>query len=171
MYNSARVHNSNPTIFKPWIKYILRGEDRPVGISVYLRLVIPHKLTKIESTHLPKSIREAGEIVPYISRIINPVGPTIEKYGKILSVFRTISINSYYFNVLIPNYENYLRPAWRQTLQEIQTNLIPESYHLKSEVGSLRISASRFDSVDVMEDTIIANLGAYHSKYSRGIEY
>jgi len=161
IYNSARVHNSDPGVLSKCTQYILWGHKKPMGLTLLLQLVIPHKIDPANASLLPESVQEAGEIVPYMMRIAKPYNPQLVPYTKVIAISRIVALNSYYFWVFIPEQEQYSRPAWRSTLKKLQHDLIPDSHRLISARNEMFVPASNTDFVDVFGPSILANWDFY----------
>lgn len=165
IYNSARVTNSEPYLFAKWAKYMLHGRGRPEGLTILIRLVIPHKVDPADAKLLPESVQKAGEIVPYMVRIAKHASPLLVRYEQILTLYRIVALNSYYFHVLIPGQDQYSRSAWRRIMRQFQQEVVPQAYRLKPESNEIRLTASRFDFVDVFGPSILANFDLYNSEF------
>lgn len=168
LYNSARVHSSEPSIFRKWLKYTLCGMEKPEGFTVFLRIVIPHKLTSAEAANLPdlpESVRKAGELVPDMVRIAKHDNPKVQRYEREFARYRTVALNSYYFHVLVPKSEQYSRPFWRRTLREFQSSVLPEAYRLNAGTNETRLFASHIDFFDAFGPTILEKLNLFKSQF------
>jgi hypothetical protein len=161
IYNSARVHDSDPGVLSECTRYILCGEKKPRGLTLLLELVIAHKVDPAEASLLPKEVQKAGEIVPYMMRIAKLYHPRLQDYTKVLAMFRVVALNSYYFYVIIPEQDQYSVPAWRSTLKHFQHELVPDGYRLSAGRNEMLVIASKRDFVDVFGPSILANLDFY----------
>jgi len=164
-YNMARAsHSDIVNEFHRCTEYILHGQERPEGLTVLVRLIIPHKVDPAHAQLLPDSIQSEGEIVPYMVRIAKDGNPLVSRYERVLALYRIVAINSYYFHVLVPRREQYSRPNWRRTLRQFQNEILPEAYRLSEGHENIRLSASHLDFVHVFGPTILANQDVYESE-------
>lgn len=167
IYNSGRVHNYGSHVFPKWIQYILYGLEKPEGITILVRIVIPHKVDSAAAyaKRLSEAIQKAGERVPAQVRIIEDANPSLLRYEKIFALYRIVALNSYYFHVIIPNLYPYSRPEWRRTLRQIQREDIREAHRLTLGHKDIFLSASHFDFWDVSRYQVEANLDLYSSEF------
>lgn len=161
IYNSARAHKSDPGILCNSVKYMLSGEQRPAGLTVFLQLITPHKINPNDAHILPESIQAEGEIVPYMVRIAEAWNPQLIRYSGSIGLYRLVALNSYYFHVLIPLQSQFSRPVWRSLSEDIRQRVIPGGCRLSSGRAKIDVPASECDFLDVFGPSIEANFDTY----------
>lgn len=165
-YNMARAGNSDIVDeLSKCAEYILHGRQRPQGLAVFVRLIIPHRIDPADAHLLPESIKREGEIVPYMVRVAKDGNPVVAKYESMLAFYRIVAVNSYYFHLLVPKSGQYSRPDWRKVLRQFQDEIVPGSFRLSEGRQNIRLSASNLDFVHVFGPSILARQDVYESQF------
>lgn len=156
-YNTARTVDKDIETLKRYVPYVLGNAPRPADASVVLQLVAPSYLARkdgdgppiVEKKLYPKSTRSAR----------------VQLEGKELDwcVIRVVSINSFYFYIVLTPVPNTTVP-----LEEMLD--VMRAIHgtpLDPEAAFIRLETSRPDLAGVLMPHMQANLDLYQRHLQR----
>jgi len=160
-FNSTRTKNEGDApILARYREYVLDPSGKRHQLALFLQLVGPRLLTKSEAarigprwlTQLPKTPDGRQQIPPFPMRISRATSS--QHFAGV--VHRLVSINSFYFYILIPRNAPLLPKTWKDVRRSAKARL-DQAQQLLEDSNSVSISVSLIDHLSSFKPTTIAN--------------
>ena len=164
-FNSARTKNEGDAlILARYREYILDPIRKHPQLALFLQLAGPRVLTKAEAARidprwlkqLPRTPNGGHQIPPTMVRISRAVSS--QPFAPV--VHRLVSINSFYFYILISRDAPLLPKAWKDIRRSTKARL-DEAQQIPEDSNPIRISVSSLDHVSSFTPTTIANRSVF----------
>lgn len=141
-YNSARSANTNYKYLSQFTDYILYNINRPDGLSLFVQLIIPYKMTKHDIETFPRANElQNDEVLPTFTR----AGEIEIPRGTNFRPGRLFAINSYYFYIFIRP-KDISEKKWKRFITNVNS-LIPSAIKLRRFKQKEKLTASKTDSL------------------------